>query len=234
MGFPQSGWRPWLSSGSLSLSRRGSSARPHTPRTTWFAPRLVANLPLSTLLRLCVRWWCRSSTAMTESPFASLRRYLAEGSVYRSSIGVTQPSSLVWAHAPDPAPPPAFGHSSVWGSVQVAASPCCGVALPDVISACLSLDAWTLTPAAWWVHWPITSPPPSAFPQSSWGRLTALIRSATSEREVMSELQSFTHVQASRFAATQVAPTVVSRHEAAVAFTSEQHTGRYLPVHRIC
>src|SRR5262245_10633978 len=50
---------------------------------------------------------------------------------------------------------------------------------------------------------------------------------------VMSELQSFTHVQASRFAATQVAPTVVSRHEAAVAFTSEQDTGRYLPVHRI-
>jgi hypothetical protein len=220
-------WQP-------SLSRRGSSARPHTPRTTWFAPRLVANLPLSTLLRLCVRWWCRSSTAMTESPFASLRRYLAEGSVCRSSIGVTQPSSLVWAHAPDPAPPPACGHPSVWGSVQVAASPCCGVALPDVISACLSLDAWTLTPAAWWVHWPITSPPPSAFPQSSWGRLTALIRSATSEREVMSELQSFTHVQASRFAATQVAPTAVSKHGAAVACTSEQNTGRCLPVHRIC
>ena len=83
VGFPQSGWRPWLSSGSLPLSRRGSSARPHTPRTTWFAPRLVANLPLSTLLRLCVRWWCRSSTAMTESPFAPLRRYLAEGPVPR-------------------------------------------------------------------------------------------------------------------------------------------------------
>jgi len=71
-------------------------------------------------------------------------------------------------------------------------------------------------------------------PQSSWGRLPAPIRSATSEREVISGLQSFTHVQASRFAATQVAPTVVSRHEAAVAFTSEQNTGRCLPVHRIC
>jgi len=51
---------------------------------------------------------------------------------------------------------------------------------------------------------------------------------------VISELQSFAHVQASRFAATQVAPTAVFAHGAAVAYTSEQHTGRYLPVHRIC
>ena len=51
---------------------------------------------------------------------------------------------------------------------------------------------------------------------------------------VMSELQSFAHVQASRFAATQVAPTAVFAHGAAVAFTSEQNTGRYLPMHRIC
>ena len=94
-------------------------------------------------------------------------------------------------------------------SLQVAASPCWTMVVPDVISACLSLDAWTLTPAAWWVHVPITSPPPSAFPQSLMGRLPASIRSATSEREVMSELQSFTHVQASRVAATQVAPTAV-------------------------
>ena len=94
-------------------------------------------------------------------------------------------------------------------SLQVAASPCWKRVVPDVISACLSLDAWTFTPAVWWVPVPITSPPPSAFPQSSWGRLPAPIRSATSEREVMSGLQSFTHVQASRFAATQVAPTAV-------------------------
>ena len=171
---------------------------------------------------------------MTESPFAPLRYYLARGPVPRTSMGVTPLSSLLRAHAPDHVPPPACGRPSVWGSVQVAASPCCDVVLPDVISACLSLDAWTLTPAVWWVHGPIASPPPSAFPQSSWGRLPASIRSATSEREVMSGLQSFAHVQASRFAATQVAPTVVSRHEAAVAGTSEQNTGRYLPVHRIC
>ena len=186
------------------------------------------------MVRLRVRWWCPSPTAMAESPFALLGRYPARGRVLTTSVGVTRPSSLLRAHAPDHAPPPACGRPSVRGSVQVGASPCWDVVLPDVISACLSLDAWTLTPAARWVHVPITSPPPSAFPQSSWGRLPASIRSATSEREVMSGLQSFTHVQASRFAATQVAPTVVSRHEAAVAFTSEQNTGRYLPVHRIC
>src|SRR5215813_3835986 len=51
---------------------------------------------------------------------------------------------------------------------------------------------------------------------------------------VISELQSFAHVQASRFAAPQVAPTAVFAHGAAVALTSEQNTGRYRPVHRIC
>jgi hypothetical protein len=50
----------------------------------------------------------------------------------------------------------------------------------------------------------------------------------------IAELQSCAHVQASRFAATQVAPTAVPIHGAAVAFTSEQNTGRYLPGHRIC
>ena len=74
---------------------------------------------------------------------------------------------------------------------------------PDVISACLSLDAWTLTPAAWWCtyhYFPTTI----GLPPVLMGRLPASIRSATSEREVMSGLQSPTHVQASRFAATQV------------------------------
>jgi hypothetical protein len=51
---------------------------------------------------------------------------------------------------------------------------------------------------------------------------------------VIAELQSFAEGQASRFAATQVAPTAVFSHGAAVAFTSAQNTGRYLPVHRIC
>jgi hypothetical protein len=118
-------------------------------------------------------------------------------------------------------------------SLQVAASPCWSRVVPDVISACLFLDAWTLTPAAWRVHLPISFPTTIGLPPVP-------MRSATRDNPlsdfragVISELQSFAHVQASRFAATQVAPTVVSKHEAAVAFTSEQNTGRCLPVHRI-
>jgi hypothetical protein len=53
-------------------------------------------------------------------------------------------------------------------SLQGVASPCWRMVVPDVISACLSLDAWTPTPAASWVLLPIASPPPSAFPQSLW------------------------------------------------------------------
>jgi hypothetical protein len=37
---------------------------------------------------------------------------------------------------------------------------------PDVISARLALAAWTFTPAACWVPFPMTSPPPSACPQA--------------------------------------------------------------------
>jgi hypothetical protein len=58
---------PWQS----SQHGQGARARPHPPCTPWFPPRLVAERPLATLLRLSVRWWSLSPTAMTESPCAS-------------------------------------------------------------------------------------------------------------------------------------------------------------------
>src|SRR6516162_1953677 len=61
-------------------------------------------------------------------------------------------------------------------------------------------------------------------------------RSTTSERGVISRLQSFVDLQASEFAATQVVPTAENpyrRFRAAVAFTSEHNAVRYLPAHRI-
>ena len=85
------------------------------PATTGFTARLVDALPLSPTPQLCVRWGYPSSPAMPESPFAPWRYYLAGGPVTRSSIGITQPSSLLRAHAPDHAPPPACGRPSVWG-----------------------------------------------------------------------------------------------------------------------
>jgi hypothetical protein len=55
-----------------------------------------------------------------------------------TSEGITPPSSLLWAHAPDQIPPPGFGSTSSGGSLQVVTSPCWEMAFPDVISAILT------------------------------------------------------------------------------------------------
>ena len=57
------------------------------------------------------------------------------------SVGVTRPSSLFLAHAPDHNPPADFGFPYFDRSSQVAASPCRNMALPDVISA---IFVWAL------------------------------------------------------------------------------------------
>jgi hypothetical protein len=76
---------------------------------------------------------------------------------------ITHPSSLLRAHAPDQDPPTSLGCPSVSGSVQVVASPCWALTLPGVISALLSPDAWTHTPAVPLVHTPVSSQRTSAF-----------------------------------------------------------------------
>lgn len=83
---------------------------------------------------------------------------------------------------------------------------------------------------------PVSSLLTSAFPKSQWVGSTTSIRSTTSERGVLTRLQSFVNLQASEFAATQVVPPLApsSGIRAAVAFTSEQNAVRYLPAHRIC
>ena len=60
-----------------------------------------------------------------------------------TSEGITPPSSLIQAHGPDQNPPAAFGFPYCGWSLQVVASPCWEMALPDVISAIL---AWVLGP----------------------------------------------------------------------------------------
>jgi hypothetical protein len=87
-----------------------------------------------------------------------------------TSTGVTLLSSLVRAHAPVLTPPSASEVSSDSGSVQVAVSPCWEEDLPDVVSAHLSLRAWTPTPAALEVRVPVSSPKTSAFPPFGPGR----------------------------------------------------------------
>ncbi len=121
-------------------------------------------------------------------------------------------------------------------SLQVAASPCWKMDLSDPISASLSPDAWSPTPAGPMVHTPVSSHRTSAFPPLEQGRLhTNTIRTATSVRYAFSRLQAFSNVQASRFARHpgRSYRCAILIHRVAVAFTSEQNTGRYLPVHRI-
>jgi len=57
------------------------------------------------------------------------------------SVGVTRPSSLLPAHAPDHNPLADFGCPYFDKSLQVATSPCWEMALPDVISA---IFVWVL------------------------------------------------------------------------------------------
>ena len=68
--------------------------------------------------------------------------------------------------------PPPSALASAGGSLQVAVGPCWVLALPDVISACLSLDAWTSTPVAREVHIPIASLTTTTFPAWTAGRLS--------------------------------------------------------------
>ena len=83
---------------------------------------------------------------------------------------MTHPSSLLRAQAPDQDPPTSLGCPSVRGSVQVVASPCWALALPGVLSAPLSPDAWTHTPVVPLVRIPVPSQRTSAFAASETAR----------------------------------------------------------------
>src|SRR5437879_6146583 len=72
--------------------------------------------------------------------------------------GITPPSSLLQTHAPDQNPPPASESSLCGRSLQVAVSPCWGLALPDVISAILASVLGPIPRHAPWLHASVSSP----------------------------------------------------------------------------
>jgi hypothetical protein len=127
------------------------------------------------------------------------------------SEGSTPPSSLLRAHAPDQIPPSGFGSPYSTGSLQVVVSPCCKMALPGVISATLSPDAWTLTPALLLVHLPVSSQETSAFAESRPARQHANIRTATSVREWFRGCSHSIIFRPPGLLATQIAPTAESQ-----------------------
>ena len=122
------------------------------------------------------------------------------------------------------------------GSWQVAASPCWDVALPDVISAYVSLGAWTCVPGSPDGACAHSFPSGIGLPHLlTMGR--RLRRSAQSSfvRMQVSSPWSFVTFRPPRLLATLTAPTVAALgYAAAVASTSGQNTSRYRPVHRIC
>ena len=118
-------------------------------------------------LALCPDAYSPSKRPSAQSPFARLRCYLSRRDLSCiASEGATPPSSLLRAHAPDPHPPTSSTSVSSDGSLQVVTSPCWMLVLPDVISACLSLDAWPHTPASPLVLSPVSSQRTPAFPQA--------------------------------------------------------------------
>jgi hypothetical protein len=132
-------------------------------------------------------------------------------------------------------PPPSGIDRTVGGSLQVAASPCWVMVLPDVISASLSQDAWAQIPAGRRVLSPVSSPTSSAFPKS---RQWVGFPHRSAERLHSGrcfEIVAIPYVQASWFARHPGLPYrcgPMSRR-AAVTFSSEQNTCRYLHMHRI-
>ena len=128
---------------------RGLSAGSHTPQLPWFAHSLVP-LQASALRQHCV--WpprCSMDPPSAQSPFAPMLVFPSSGrrvhhllrGRYASVIAPTDSfANPVWLFLPS-------AIASCKKSSQVATSPCCHRDFPDVISANLSSDAWSLATA---------------------------------------------------------------------------------------
>jgi hypothetical protein len=82
--------------------------------------------------------------------------------LHTSSEGMTLPSSLLRAHAPDHNPPVVFSRPSSDRSLPVVVRPGWVMAFPGVLSAHLSPHAWTRTPGLPLVRIPVSSQGTSA------------------------------------------------------------------------
>jgi len=85
-------------------------------------------------------------------------------------------------------------------SLQVVASPCLEMALPDVISASLSPGAWTLTPVGLYGACARFFPQNIGLPRITSGSAPTLNPYSDFSTGLLTRLQSFPYVQAPRFA----------------------------------
>jgi hypothetical protein len=125
------------------------------------------------------------------------------------SAGVTRPSSLLRAHAPDLRPLHAFALRSSAQSLQVAVSPCWSEAFPDAISADLCSHAWTPTPVLLLVHVLVSSQETSAFPALEPGRLRTKSVQRLPNGQQFRGCSHSLMFRPAELLATQVAPTAV-------------------------
>ena len=141
-----------------------------------------------------------------QSPCARARCYLARRGL-SDHVSRRYPACIArTGSCASPHPSSCLGGTLNTRSVQVAVSPCWEEDLPDVISASLSLRAWTPTPAARAVHLPVSSLTTAAFPPCGQGRRSPLYRTATAVRCAFrgcSHLRMFRPVG---LLATQIAP----------------------------
>jgi hypothetical protein len=151
-------------------------------------------------------WSCQVPRAPLHEPGVTSLAVIS----WTTSAGITPPSSLLRAHAPILPPPAASVVPSDRGSVQVAVSPCWEKDLPDVISAYLSLRAWTPTPAAREVHVPVSSLTTAAFPSFGPGRRSTMYRTATSVRRAFRGCSHSLMFRPAGLLATQIAPTATA------------------------
>jgi hypothetical protein len=136
-----------------------------------------------------------------QSPFAQMQHYPHWGGVASTSYGdITPRSLLVRTHSPIPMALRYFGLSLDEKSLQVATSPCCHLDLPDVISANLSLDASSLAPAVSLIAFTCFFISVIGLPHGLIGSASRFIPRIRLLVVVISRLQIFLYVEASKFA----------------------------------
>ncbi len=167
MARPESGWQP-VTIGSFIASlpvRTEAQVHAHRhPSSARFTMRLAQG-SVSTLI-----WATASHDGVVLQAITVPRAPSPEGRCYPPQHGsppvsasITPPLSLLRAHAPDLNPLTALVLPLYRESLQVAARPCWKEVFPSVMSANLSPDACTHTPAVLLVPIPVSSQETSAF-----------------------------------------------------------------------
>ena len=235
VGFPESGSDLGFPSRAFPASARfkrwHASARPFTGSPVPSSPLWLWVIP-----RHCVRAPCpRGDRQVSRAPLPATGATCSGTTSCVVSKGVAPSSSLIWAHAPDRPPPTA----SSLGFVQWVFAGCHQSLLGAGPSRRCLRESFLgcLGPYRGGPLGALARCFPSDIGLPSWvrGRHTTSTRSATSERKVLSRLQPFADVQASKLAchpgrSYRGGPSV---RRAAVALTPEQYTRRHLRALRL-